>query len=238
MKSERLGHSSSSRRGLSGSNDDSSVVSLKELVANAGPASSVARATTLEDSGLIDLKKLMANAPPSSDALPPVLAPSEAGLFDLQEMTLAPHVAAVSDASNEAPTKASVGWAKWFGAAIVGTLVVVGTLGILHARTAHVPEQQIRVAAAMPATPIATNRFVEEPRPAETPPVVTTAAPTETKAPAIATTTQRSPKTAVQTPSRTRTQQETPPPKVEPAPPPPAACDLMCEIQRAARKPH
>ncbi len=236
MKSERLGHSSSSRGGLSGTNDDSSLVSLKALVAKADPTLCAARATTLEDSGLIDLKALMASAPPSSDALPPVLAPSEAGLFDVPEIKLAPHEAAVSDASNEASAKASPAWAKWFGAATLVTLAAVGAMGFLHVRTARVANLQNRVAAAVPVVPIETNRFVEEPRPVETAPVVTNAVPTAAQAPAPTTTTHRSRRAAVQTAPRNQVQQEPTTPKVEDKQPPPAACDLMCEIQRAARK--
>lgn len=237
MKSERLGHSSSSRGGLSGPNDDSSVVSLKALVAEAEPTLSAARATSLEDSGLIDLKKLMANAP-SSDALPPVLAPSEAGLFDVPEITLTSHVAGVADAANEALAKDSVGWAKWLGAVTLVVLAGVGTLSILHARKAHVSDIRSGVVAAAPVTPTAPNEFVEAHPPLEAAPAVPSVPPTvkeaatETQAPA--TTNRRSRKAAVQTPSRDQARQEPTTPKVHQ--PSPAPCDLMCEIQRAARK--
>lgn len=238
MKSERLGHSLSSRSSLSGSNDDSSVVSLKALVAKADPTLGAARSTTSEDSGLIDLKKLMASAPPASEALPTVLAPSEAGLFDVPEITLMPHVAVVLDASNEASAPTSHRWAKWAGAAALVTVVAVGLMGILHSQKADVSAVQSSAAAAAPVAPIETNRFVEEPRPVETAPVpvVANVAPVETAAPPPKTTTQPSRKAAVQTPSRNQAQQETTPRKVESTQPPPPPCDLMCEIQRAAKK--
>jgi hypothetical protein len=243
MKSDRLGHSSSSRGGLSGPNDDSSVVSLKALVAKAAPGLSAARAPSSEDSGVIDLKKLMANAPPASDALPPVLAPSEeglfseAGLFDMPENTLVPHVAPVSGESNDAPAMQTAGRAKWLVAAMFVALAVVGTKGILHARTPQVAQLQRGVAAAMPATTSEPNKFVETPRPVETAPAVAVEVPaTKATAPVEATTTRRTRKVAT---SRDQPRQEatTVKSKVDaPQPPPPAACDLMCEIARAAAR--
>ncbi len=233
MNSERLGHSSSSRGSLSGPTDENSVVSLKALAARATPKLSSARASLLEDSGMIDLKKLMANAAPSSNALPSVFAPSDAGLFAVPEVTFVPHVAAVSGVS----AKDSVGWAKWLGAATLVVLAGLGTLGILQARKAHVSDRQSGVSVAAAVATTEKLGFVEAPRPIDTAHEVTHVAPTAKETPAPVATAYRTRKAVVPTPPRNQAQQEaTPPPEVEAQQPPPAPCDLMCEIERAAHK--
>lgn len=237
MKSDRLGHSSSSGNRLSGSNDDSSVVSLKALVAKVDSSASTPRATSFEDSGLIDLKKLMANAPaPSSDALPPVLAPNEAGLFAVPEPTLTPPVHGDLSLSGDAPKNGSRGHAKWLVAAMVTMIAVVGTIGILQARTSPVAQTERATSPAVQPPPSEPQRFVEaKPAPEAVAPVVA-AEPEKVEAQASATSTHPGRKAAISTASRERVRRETPTVKAKPEETPKSStpCDLMCEMRRAA----
>jgi hypothetical protein len=239
MGSDRLGQSSPSRDGLSKSNDDSSVVSLKALVAKADPNVSSGRARSGEDSGLIDLRQLMASAPPpSSDALPPVLAPSEAGLFAVPEATFPPQVAAANGLASETPSSTSSTSAKWFVAGAALSFVAVIMVGVLQYRTNRADSSQSNVASVVPASPVEANQPLE------------TAAPILPKAPeeAVAAPTAEAPPVAIQprtarpiaiprvarnsAPKETSTAEHKPDEKI----PPPSPCDLMCEIQRAAQK--
>ena len=242
MKSARLGQSSVSRSGLSGSNDDSSVVSLKALVAKVEPQSSAARTASFDDSGLIDLKKLMADASSSSRALPPVLAPSEAGLFAIPEPTLAPHVATTVSLSEETAENKSAGRGKWLAAAgVFVILAVAGTFGVLRSQT---PATASSESTTTPVIEAATASH----SPVETAPVA--AVVDTTPAPTIAATT--TPETrkdttqprptrqaSVNAAARDRAGHESPAvvktkPEEKPATSP--ACDLRCEIERAAKK--
>lgn len=242
MKSDRLGHASPSGNGLSGRNADSSIVSLKALVAQADPSHAAVRPPAVDDSGIIDLKALMANAPPSSDALPPVLAPNEAGLFDVPENTPLPHVVQIASLSDRAAENPSSRRGKWLAAAMLVLIAAVGTAGVLQARKPRVAQLQNGVAAAVPVMTSEPNKVVEVPRPMQNAPVVANVAPAPTETKSTDTTTRRTRKAASNSPSRERAPQEPPPvtPKAEeeaPAPAPAAApCDLRCEIERAARR--
>lgn len=249
MKSDRHDHASPSSNGLSGANDDSSIVSLKALVAKANSSQPATQLPAVDDSGFIDLKQLMAraNATSSSDALPPVLAPNEAGLFDVPEHTPLPQVMQVPSLPEGAAENPSSARGKWIVAGMLVTAVAIGALGGLHVRRSRVAPAQSSVAApaAVPAVTSEPSKFVEAPRPVETAPVVTHVAPApiETKAAetkAGRTTTHRSRQAAGNSRARERTRQAPTPalPKAEdkaPAPAP-AACDLKCEIERAARR--
>jgi hypothetical protein len=244
MSSDRLGHSSPSSSlgdGLSRPNDDSSVVSLKALVAKADAKVATSRPATTEDSGLIDLKSLLASAPPpSSDALPPVLQPTAAGLFDVPEATLNPYVAPAPGLASETPAPASSSAAKWFVAASALALAVVGTMGVLQMRANHAKSEAAISAAAIAAAPVEAARPVE------------TAVPVEPKAPEVANTAvEVAPQPATTQPRinrqatahsvpRDNTHREQPATTAKPTPteviPPAGPCDLMCEIQRAAKK--
>lgn len=244
MKSDRLGHASPSRGGLSGQNDDSSVVSLKALVARADPSVAAAPSDTVDDSGLIDLKKLMASASPPSDALPPVLAPSEAGLFDVPENTPLPHVMQTDSLSESAAENPSRRRGTWIAA---GMLVMVAAIGIgavggLYVRKSRTAQLQSGVAAAVPVMTSEPSKFVEAPRPIETAPVVADVAPAPTETKAVDKTPRRSRQTAGNAARRERARQDPKPvttkaeekaPVIAPAPSP---CDLKCEIERAARR--
>lgn len=234
MKSDRLGPSSTSAVGLSKSNDDSSVVSLKALVSRTDPTLSARRAATTDDSGLIDLKKLMATAPPSSDALPPVLAPQEAGLFAVPEPALAPTPVASSSLANET-TAPSTSRAKWFAAASVAIMLIVGGVAIVQKREAS-PPQVAQAGIVLPSNESAAPKFVEAKQP------VQVQAPPETKPPApVDTRVSGSPQVgrqaAVTSTSRERGGRDAPVTKRPVEEKAPAqACDLMCEMERAAKK--
>jgi len=237
MKSDRLGHASPSKGGLSGQNDDSSVVSLKALVAKADPTLSATRAPSVDDSGIIDLKKLMASAPPSSDALPPVLAPSEAGLFAVPENTPLPHVMQTPGLTEDATENPS----SRRGTVLVSAMLMMGAAivlaGALYLKASRVAPAQRGVAAAVPVQTSEPRPFVEAPRPMETAPAMANVAPTpkETKAGDVAP--RRGRQAAVKRPSRERAQQEsTPQTRAGQKPAASESCDLMCEIERRARK--
>jgi len=242
MRTDRLGHSSpstSSRDGLSGSNDDSSVVSLKALVAKADAKAAASRPASTEDSGLIDLKSLLASAPPpSSDALPPVLQPQAAGLFDVPEATLNPYVSAAPGSASETPAPASSGPAKWFVAIAALVFVVVGTVGAIQMRTSRVDSAPANAPAAIPQAPIETPQ-PEQPVVAAAPktPEIANAAPEVAPQP-VATQTRTNRQSTANSVPRDNIRREATTVKSKPAEvtPPPSACDLMCEIQRAAKK--
>lgn len=234
MKSDRVGPSSTP--GLSRTNDDSSVVSLKALVSKADPTLSARRAPTSEDSGLIDLKKLMATAPPSSDALPPVLAPQEAGLFAMPEPIAAPQPVDSSSLSADASTS-STSRVKWFAAAAVGIVLVVGVGVVAQKRGQSSTATAHNSNIALPSNEMLQPKFVEAKPPVEVP------AAAEPKAPVVAETRvnasppQASRQAAVTSTSRERASREAPVakrPTEEKAPSSP--CDLMCEMERAAKK--
>ncbi len=242
MKSDRLGQSSSSRSGLSGSNDDSSVVSLKALVAKVEPQSPATRSATFDDSGLIDLKKLMAEAPPpSSRALPPVLAPSEAGLFAIPEPTLSPHLATTMSLPEDATTNKFGGRSKWLAVAGVTTmLAIAATVGVMRSQAPAAqqdanttPVMEAANASQPPADPTLTAPVV----PAV--PAATAAPPTTPEPRTDATQARPNRQASVNNPTRDRGTRESPAVvknKVEDKSVTAAACDLRCEIERAAKK--
>lgn len=244
MRSDRLGHSSPSstssavKDGLSGSNDDSSVVSLEALVAKADAKAASSRPTT-EDSGLIDLKSLMASAsPPSSDSLPPVLEPSAAGLFDVPEPTLNPYVSEAPSLASETPAPAPSRAAKWFVVASAVVFAIVGTIGVLHARTNRATAEQANSPAVTPAAQIE----AQQAEPAAIPvapkaPEIANVAPEVAPQAVPAQTPKSGQSTAISKP-RDSNQPKATPEKAKSAEvaPPAGACDLMCEIQRAAKK--
>lgn len=249
MRSDRLGHSSPSSSlgdGLSRPNDDSSVVSLEALVAKADAKVATSRPATTEDSGLIDLKSLLASAPPpSSDVLPPVLQPTAAGLFDVSEATLHPHVAPAPGSASETSAPASSSRAaKWFVAASALALVV-GTIGVLQTRANRADSAEAISAAAIPAAPVEAARPVEAAVPVEleapevAPAAQEIAPPPATTQPATTQPRINRQPTANSVP-RDNTRREQPATTAKPKPteviPPAGPCDLMCEIQRAAKK--
>jgi hypothetical protein len=234
MNNSRLGQSSSPRPGLSGLNDDSSVVSLKSLVARSNPTLSTVQNTSSDDSGLIDLKKLMANAPPSSDALPPVLAPTEAGLFAMPEATPLPLAADASNASKQAQSHQSHARAKWLAAATFVVLAAAGTLGFLHTRTVPVADVQSGVAAPGAIAEREPNKFVETPQALEPASNIVEVVPSASETHAPVSKTRQSGQLASR--NQTRPDATTTSNKSTTKLPPPAPCDLMCEMRRAAKK--
>lgn len=250
MKSERLGHSSPSSSkgdGLSRPNDDSAVVSLKALVAKADAKATANRAPSTEDSGLIDLKSLLASAPPpSSDALPAVLQPPAAGLFDVPEATLNPYVAAAPGLARETPAPGTSRAAKWFVAASALALAVVGTIGVFHARTDQVVATQTS-SVASPASPA-----IDPGAPSEAAKPVEAAVPIEPKAPEVAnalpeatpqpvaTQPRINRQTTANSTTRDNTRREqastTAKPKAAEAASAAGTCDLMCEMKRTVTK--
>lgn len=234
MKSDRLGPSSTSAAGLSKSNDDSSVVSLKALVSRTDPTLSARRAATTDDSGLIDLKKLMATAPPSSDALPPVLAPQEAGLFAVPEPTAQPAPVASSSLADETAAP-STSRTKWFAAVSVAIMLIVGGVAIVQKREPS-PPLVAQAGIVLPSNESAAPKFVEAKQPVEV------QAQPETKPPTpVDTRASGSPQVgrqaAVTSTSRERAGRDAPVTKRPAEEKAPAqACDLMCEMERAAKK--
>lgn len=239
MKSDHVGGASTSTGSLSRQNDDSSVVSLKALVAKAETKSSPTRSSSFDDSGLIDLKKLMAQAPPSSDALPPVLAPSEAGLFDVPKAPLPASVATPSlpPSSKENHTSSR---AAWIAAAAAVMATLVSGAFMLH-RALEPDAAQVRsgMPAAAPTAANEATKPVDVVAPTATTPAVARTESTETPAKPAETASSPGRRAALQSPSRERTRQEASSTK-NPAPDKPApaaACDLMCQMQRAANGP-
>lgn len=249
MRSDRFGHSSpsssssssSTRDGLSRTNDDSSVVSLKALVAKADAKVAVSRPATTEDSGLIDLKSLLASAPqPKSDALPPVLQPPAAGLFDVPPMPIQPHVGASAGSAGETPAPRSSRAAKMFVAASALALVVVGAVGVVQMQANQARTEEAASAAAIPEAPVEAARPVEAASAAEVQapevanPAGESAPPTEATQPRV------NRQATVNSVPHENTRREQPvataKPKSPEAAPPAGPCDLMCEIQRAAKK--
>ncbi|MBK9265615.1 MAG: hypothetical protein IPM54_38230 [Polyangiaceae bacterium] len=245
MKSDRLDQPSSSMGGLSGRNDDhAGMLSLKTLAAKVEPAAST-RETTLEDSGVIDLKKLMANAEPV-DLFPPVLNPADAGLFAVPEITLVPQVVGTQNQANDAQAKATGGRGKWVAAASLMAVAAVGTLIGLHARgleaqSKSVPQLQNGVAAAARTVSPEPRERAEAPRPQPTPQSVATALPSPAQPKAVqarAPAPQKIRRAVTNPPLRDRARKAEPAaePKPEVKQPPPEPCDLMCEIRRRATK--
>lgn len=238
MNSDRLGQSSSSRGGLSGSNEDSSVVSLKALVAKASPQKSAAPAATFDDSGLIDLNKLkaMENAAAASGALSPVLAANEAGLFAMPERTLTPQVAAAPSLSEDTQANPTAGRGKWLVVgAVAALLAIVGTFGAVYMQSSSPAQSESTVA---PATETTETRAAEtSPRVEPTPAVTAAPAPTTESRPE-ATQARPNRQAAISTATQNRAGREVPvvqnKPEQKPAPSTP--CDLRCEIERAAKK--
>jgi hypothetical protein len=239
MKSDRRSQPSSAGGSLSRPNDDNSVMfSLKTLAAKAEPTVSASQPASMDDSGLIDLKKLMANAG-ASDQLPPVLFPDEAGLFALPEETLAPQVVTAPDESADVQGKAMRGRGKWL-AAILMTVSAGAGMGVLHTRSKDVPQLEARVAAAAERAASEQRKFVAAPPGQDTSPSVANVVPTpeDTTAKVVEpVATFRGRRAVVSPPSRDRSKQDVPAKtKTETKQPPPEPCDLMCEIERAARK--
>jgi hypothetical protein len=234
MKSDRLGPSSTSAVGLSKSNDDSSVVSLKALVSRTDPTLSARRAATTEDSGLIDLKKLMATAPPSSDALPPVLAPQEAGLFAVPAPNAMPAPVPSSSLADETAAP-STSRAKWFAVVSVAIMLIVGGVAIVQKREPS-PPQVAQAGIVLPSNESVSPKFVEAKQPVEAQPRPETKppAPVDTRASGSP---QVSRQAAVTATSRERAGRDAPVTKRPVEEKAPAqACDLMCEMERAAKK--
>jgi hypothetical protein len=240
MKSDRLGQPSTPRAGLSGRNEDpSAMISLKTLAARVDSTAAATRQASSDDSGMIDLKKLMANAAASPEPMPPVLCP-DGGLFAVPEATLTPQVMAAELQSNEAHTKAIGAKGKWFAAAIVMALGTAGAMVALHARSKPVPQVQAGVAAALP-TAAEPRGVVEAPKVQEPPQSVVNAPPKdEPKNGAAPPVPQRNRRAVTSSDSRNRSRQESTATsgktETKPPVPPAGSCDLMCEIQRAAAR--
>ena len=246
MKSDRRVLPLPPESGLSGPNDDNVMFSLKAFAAKAEPTVPATQgAATVDDSGVIDLKKLMANAGPFED-MPPILSPLEAYPFGApEEATLVPQAFGTAKPAEANPRGKNVKWLAMSFVLVTSAIVTVGVLQMRSAQNAPAPEtMRMGQAAAAVDTKTLPSRPVEIVAPPTNSLVVkeNTAATTAKDQPPAATALPRAQRPFANPPNRERARQTTSVPKGKteaaptPSAPPAEPCDLRCEIDRRMKK--